>query len=98
MVAFIADRHGDLDPFGQGLEDVDELAGLDRGGGVLTGGGQRSRGLDLDFDVGGQEGHRLLAHEDVGQDRQGVTTLDDACDDEEGLEDGVPACLYELHF
>jgi hypothetical protein len=69
--------------FRQGTEDVLQLAcrhgQCSRLGGADVAGGA---GTDLDLDVGGEQGQRIALgfDQDVGQDGQGVTLLDDAAD------------------
>jgi hypothetical protein len=85
---------------GQGTQDVDQLA---RGHGGGRGVGARAdfgRGLNLDFKVGGGEAHAtaVLAHQDVGEDGQGLAPFDDAADDLQRLQQRVAVGFDELHF
>ncbi len=73
-----------------GAQDVDQLACADRGAGSSAGiATQLGRGADLDFEVAGDELQHviLLAQQHVGQDRQGMATLDNAGYGLQGAED-----------
>ena len=83
----------------QGAQDVEQLAGRDRGGrGLATRTDVSVRG-DLHFDVGGQERHLLavLANENIGQNRQCVPTLDNTTHDLQRTQERVSLGFNQLH-
>ena len=78
--ASIPDNPGRINPAGQGTQNVEQLACRHRGRRVLAARSERGRGLNLDFDVGGQQGELVAALFDqhVGQDGQRVALLHNA--------------------
>src|SRR5690606_2111905 len=81
LQTLVVEGQADFGGFRQGAQDVLQLAGADGDGDVFaadTGGG----GANLDFDIGRQQGQVFtgLLDQYVGEDRQGVTFLDNAAD------------------
>jgi hypothetical protein len=84
---------------GQRAQDVDQLARGHGGGHLILAGADLGGGLDLDLEVGGDEAHLLarLAHQDVGEDRQGLPALDDSAHHLQWFEQRIAAGFDELH-
>src|SRR5690606_30663761 len=91
------DRH--VGAVGQRAQDVEQLARRNGRAAVFLARTELRRGLDLDLDVGGEEGHVLavLAQQHVGQDRQRVASLDNAGHGLQGLQDRIAVGFDELH-
>ena len=84
LQTLVLEGQADFGGFGQGAQDVLQLAGADGDRNAFAA-DAGSGGADLDFDIGCQQGQVFtgLLDQHVGEDRQGVTLLDNAAD---GLE------------
>jgi hypothetical protein len=80
-------------------QDVDQLAGADGAGEVAGVTVHVGGGADLDFEVAGGELDVAgrLAQQHVGQDRQRVPLLDDACHRLQDREQFFLCCLQDNH-
>ena len=98
--ALVQQGHRDVARFGQGAQDVQQLArGHGGTGDIRAGTDFRVRG-DLHFGVGRQEGDifTVFADEDIGQNRHSVPTLDNTAHDLQWPEKGISGGFDQLHI
>ena len=95
----VGQGNGDFTGVGQGAQNVEELAGGHGGGGNVAARANLGVRGDLHFDVGRQERYlfAVLANEDIGQNRQGVPTLDNTTHDLQRSEQSISLGFDQLH-
>ena len=92
-------RQADITRIGQRTQDVDQFARRDRQRLVILADAKIRMRRDLHFKIGRDErdGRPLLAQEDIGQDRQGMSPFDNPGHRGQGFEQRIARGLDELH-
>ena len=97
--AFVLLLQRDLRVLRESPQDVDQLARTHSHGARVAASHHRAARGDLDLDVGGQERQRLCGplDQDVGQDRQRVSTFDDSAYRRKRVQDVVALVFDQDH-